>query len=80
MPGVWSYEQTRSLVGVWCQSNVQDERDGVTRNPVVFERIAWRGKYQRRTTSLTFFFFLIYIHMYMYTCIHVRRLRKLLYL
>ena len=40
MPGDWSYEQTRSLVGVWSQTNVQGERDGVTRNPVVFERIA----------------------------------------
>ena len=40
MPGDWSYEQTRSLVGVWSQTNVQGECDGVTRNPVVFERIA----------------------------------------
>ena len=40
MSGDWSYEQTRSLVGVWSQTNVQGERDGVTRNPVVFERIA----------------------------------------
>ena len=40
MPGDWSYEQTRSLVGVWSQTNVQGERDGVTRNPVVLERIA----------------------------------------
>ena len=40
MPGDWSYEQTRSLVGVWSQTNVQGECDDVTRNPVVFERIA----------------------------------------
>ena len=40
MPGDWSYEQTRSLVDVWSQTNVQSERDGVTRNPVVFEHIA----------------------------------------
>ena len=25
MPGDWSYEQTRSLVGVWSQTNVQGE-------------------------------------------------------
>ena len=46
MPGDCSYEQTRSLVGVWCQTNVQDERDGVTRNPVVFVRIVQRGKWE----------------------------------
>ena len=40
MPGDWSYEQTRSLVGVQSQTNVQGERDDVTRNPVVFKRIA----------------------------------------
>ena len=33
MPGDWCYEQTRSLVGMWSQTNVQGERDGVTRNP-----------------------------------------------
>ena len=47
MPGDWSYEQTRSLVGVWSQTNVQGERDGVTRNPVIFECITQRGKWER---------------------------------
>ena len=51
MPGDWSYEQTRSLVGVWSQTNVQGECDGVMRNPVVFERVAQRGKWERWATS-----------------------------
>ena len=35
-----SAEETRALVGVWGQQNVQSELDGVTRNRTVFERIA----------------------------------------
>ena len=48
MSGDWSYEQTRLLVGVWSQTNVQGELNGVTRNPVVFECI---GKWERWATS-----------------------------
>ena len=40
MAAGWSVEETRALVGVWGQANVQNELDGVTRNRVVYERIA----------------------------------------
>ena len=40
MSGSWSHEQTRALVSVWSQANVQSELDGVVRNCMVFERIA----------------------------------------
>ena len=40
MAAGWSAEETRALVGVWGQENVQSELDGVTRNRTVFERIA----------------------------------------
>ena len=40
MAAGWSAEETRALVGVWGQQNVQSELDGVTRNRTVFERIA----------------------------------------
>lgn len=40
MSSGWTHEQTRALVSVWSQANVQSELDGVTRNRVVFERIA----------------------------------------
>ena len=51
MSGGWSYEQTRALVGVWSQANVQGELDGVTRNRVVFECIAQRRQWERWTMS-----------------------------
>ena len=40
MAAGWSAEETRALVGVWGQENVQSELDGVTRNRTVFDRIA----------------------------------------
>ena len=41
------YEQTRVLVSVWSQANVQAELDGVARNyVVVFERIAREMGYE----------------------------------
>ena len=32
MSSGWTVEETRALVGVWGQANVQSELDGVTRN------------------------------------------------
>ena len=44
--GGWSYEQTRALVSVWSQANMQAELNGVTQNHVVFERIAREMGYE----------------------------------
>ena len=43
MAAGWSVEETRALVGVWGQENVQSELDEVTRNRTVFERIVYWG-------------------------------------
>ena len=40
MAASWTAKETRALVGVWGQANVQSELDGVTRNRSIFERIA----------------------------------------
>ena len=37
----WSTEDTRSLIGLWGEANVQSQLDGVSRNHVIYERIAW---------------------------------------
>ena len=36
----WSVDETRALISVWGQANVQSQLDGVMRNRVIFERIA----------------------------------------
>ena len=40
MAAGWTAEETRALVSVWSQSNVQNHLDVVTRNRIVFEKIA----------------------------------------
>ena len=40
MAAGWSVEETRALVGVWGQANVQEQLDGVMRNRAIFEMIA----------------------------------------
>lgn len=40
MAAGWSSEDTRALVSVWSQTNVQAELDGVKRNRTIFERIS----------------------------------------
>ena len=40
MAAGWTAEETRALVSVWSQTNVQNQLDGVTRNRIVFEKIA----------------------------------------
>ena len=40
MAAGWSHEQTRALVSVWSQSNVQSQLDAVSRNRSVYESIA----------------------------------------
>ena len=40
MAAGWSNEDTRALVSVWSQTNVQAELDGVKRNRTIFERIS----------------------------------------
>ena len=36
----WSAEETRSLISLWGEANVQSQLDGVSRNRVIYERIA----------------------------------------
>ena len=40
MAAGWTAEETRALVSVWSQTNVKNQLDGVTRNRIVFEKIA----------------------------------------
>ena len=40
MAAGWSSEDTRALVSVWSQTDVQAELDGVKRNRTIFERIS----------------------------------------
>ena len=40
MAAGWSVEETRALVGVWGQANIQEQLDGVMRNRTIFEMIA----------------------------------------
>ena len=40
MAAGWTAEETRALISVWSQTNVQNQLDGVTRNRIVFEKIA----------------------------------------
>ena len=40
MAAGWSIEETRALVCVWGQENVQSELDGVQRNRTIYERIS----------------------------------------
>ena len=36
----WDYEQTKALISIWGQNNVQRELDGVARNRTVYEMIS----------------------------------------
>ena len=40
MASGWSYEETRALIGVWGQADVQSQLDGVQRNRTIYEKIA----------------------------------------
>ena len=36
----WSAEETKALISLWGQANVQSQLDGVTRNRSIYEKIA----------------------------------------
>ena len=36
----WSVQETRSLLGIWGDADVQSKLDGVVRNRTIYERIA----------------------------------------
>ena len=40
MAAGWSNEETKTLVSIWGEANVQNQLDGVVRNKVVYEKIA----------------------------------------
>ena len=40
MASGWNTEETKAIVGVWGEANVQKQLDGVARNRVVYEGIA----------------------------------------
>ena len=44
MSSGWTTEETRALVGVWGQANVQSELDGMARNRSIYARtfFPWR--------------------------------------
>ena len=35
----WSVQETRSLLGIWGDADVQSKLDGVVRNRTIYERI-----------------------------------------
>jgi len=40
MAGSWSVEETKALIAIWGQENVQHQLDGVYRNRDIYQRIA----------------------------------------
>ena len=40
MAGVWTHEETRVLLGIWGDANVQRELDGIVRNKTIYQKIA----------------------------------------
>ena len=40
MASGWTYEQTRALISIWGQEDVQRELDGVARNRIIYERMS----------------------------------------
>ena len=40
MASGWTSDETRALLGVWGEADVQSQLDGVSRNHVIFEKIA----------------------------------------
>ena len=40
MAAGWSIDQTRALIELWSDANVQNELDGVQRNRTIYEKIA----------------------------------------
>ena len=36
----WTYDQTKALISIWGQEDVQRELDGVTRNRTIYEKVA----------------------------------------
>ena len=36
----WSVQETRSLLGIWGDADVQSKLDGVVRNRTIYEQIA----------------------------------------
>ena len=62
MSAGWTTEETRALVGVWGQANVQSELDGVTRNRSIYARISkelgavgYEKTWQQKTTCTDYY-------------------------
>ena len=36
----WTYDQTKALISIWGQEDVQQELDGVIRNRTIYEKVA----------------------------------------
>ena len=36
----WTYDQTKALISIWGQEDVQRELDGVIRNRTIYEKVA----------------------------------------
>ena len=62
MSAGWTTEETRALVGVWGQANVQSELDGVTQNRSIYARISkelgavgYEKTWQQKTTCTDYY-------------------------
>ena len=51
MASGWSTEETRALISVWGEANVQDQLDSVKRNKDIYERISAQLSAQGWTKS-----------------------------
>ena len=40
MAAGWSKEQTKALVGIWGEENIQSALDGVVRNKTIYQKVA----------------------------------------
>ena len=40
MAAGWSTEETKALIGVWGDGNIQTQLDGVARNRIIYQKIA----------------------------------------
>ena len=51
MAAGWDADATKALINIWGQENVQSQLDSVTRNRVIYEKIALRLEEEGYTRS-----------------------------
>ena len=40
MAGIWTHDETKALLGIWGDANVQRQLDGIVRNKSIYQKIA----------------------------------------